>query len=105
MSPVKDLRGVIGKIMSYGKTMLADEKLRSRLPRIIVASLGMGAILVAALWTVRPVFEGGYALGLRVAVLIGLVALGMLSYFLLAHLLGAMKFGELRAMMRQRGFT
>jgi putative peptidoglycan lipid II flippase len=83
----------------------ADEKLRSRLPRIIVASLGMGAILVAALWTVRPVFEGGYALGLRVAILIGLVTLGMLGYFLLAHLLGAMKFGELRAMMRQRGFT
>jgi len=33
------------------------------------------------------------------------VALGMLSYFLLAHLLGAMKLGELRAMMTRRGFT
>jgi putative peptidoglycan lipid II flippase len=83
----------------------ADERLRRRLPRIIVASLAMGALLLAALWAVQPVFEGGHALWLRTAVLIGLVALGGVSYFVFAHLLGAMKFGELRAMMTRRGFT
>jgi putative peptidoglycan lipid II flippase len=82
-----------------------DEKLRSRLPRIILASLGMGAVLLAALWVVRPVFEGGYALWMRAVILMGLVGLGIVAYFLLAHLFGAMRLGELKAMMKRRGFT
>ena len=40
-------------------------------------------------------------LWLRALVLIGLVALGGVSYFLLAHLFGAMKFAELKEMMRR----
>jgi putative peptidoglycan lipid II flippase len=82
-----------------------DDKLRRRLPRIIVASLGMGAVLLSALWFVQPVFEGGHALSLRALTLVALVALGALSYFALAHLLGAMRLGELKAMMTRRGFT
>src|SRR5262249_42902389 len=82
-----------------------DEKLRSRLPRIIMASLGMGAVLLAALWLVRPVFEGGHALWLRALTLLGLVGLGTVSYFILAHLSGAMRLGEIKAMVKRRGFT
>ena len=77
-----------------------DDRIRSRLPRIILASLLMGAILVAAFWYVRPLFENGHPLLLRTAVLLGLVALGGISYFLLAHLTGAMKISELRAMLK-----
>jgi putative peptidoglycan lipid II flippase len=77
-----------------------DERIRSRLPRILLASLLMGAILMAAFYYLRPLFEGGYALWLRALVLLGLVALGGISYFLLAHLTGAMKIAEMRAMLR-----
>jgi putative peptidoglycan lipid II flippase len=82
-----------------------DDRLRARLPRIIIASLAMGALLLAALWVVRPFFEGGYALSLRALILVSLVALGALSYFALAHVLGAMRLGELRSMMTRGGFT
>jgi putative peptidoglycan lipid II flippase len=82
-----------------------DQRLRSRLPRIIVASLGMGAVLLLALVLVRPVFEGGHALWVRALILSGLVALGAASYFLLAHLLGAMKLAELKAMMTRQGIS
>src|SRR5438552_1331436 len=71
-----------------------DDKLRSRLPRIIEASLGMGAVLLAALSLIQPIFEGGYALWLRAASLLALVVLGVLCYFGLAHLFGAMKLTE-----------
>jgi putative peptidoglycan lipid II flippase len=77
-----------------------DDRIRHRLPRILLASLLMGAILAAAFYFLRPVFEGGNPLMLRAGVLIGLVALGAASYFLLAHVTGAMKISEMRAMLR-----
>jgi putative peptidoglycan lipid II flippase len=82
-----------------------DAQLRSRLPRIIAASLGMGAVLLAALWVMAPVFEGGYPLWERVLLLLALVVLGIVTYFGLAHLFGAMKLGDIKAMMTRRGFT
>ena len=77
-----------------------DERIRSRLPRILLSSVLMGAILAIAFYFLRPLYEGGYALWLRALVLLGLVALGGLSYFFLAHITGAMKLAELRAMLR-----
>lgn len=82
-----------------------DQRLRQRLPRIILASLAMGAILLGAYYFARPVFEGAEPLWLRAAVLGALVALGIVSYFLLAHVTGAMKVAELKGMLRRRPFT
>jgi putative peptidoglycan lipid II flippase len=82
-----------------------DAQLRSRLPRIIAASLGMGAVLLAAFWVAAPVFEGGHALWERALVLLALVVLGIVTYFGLAHVFGAMKLGDMKAMMTRRGFT
>ena len=79
----------------------ADQRLRRRLPRIIAASLVMGAILLGGFYFAAAIFIGGHALWLRALVLIGLVALGGVSYFILAHLFGAMKFAELKGMMRR----
>jgi putative peptidoglycan lipid II flippase len=79
----------------------ADQRLRRRLPRIIAASLVMGAILLGGFFLAAPIFSDGHALWLRALVLIGLVALGGISYFLLAHLFGAMSFGELTKMTRR----
>jgi putative peptidoglycan lipid II flippase len=79
----------------------ADERLRDRLPRIIAASLVMGALLLAGFYLLAPVFTDGHALWLRALVLFALIALGAIGYFLLGHLFGAMKLDELRKMMRR----
>ncbi|HTN97657.1 MAG TPA: murein biosynthesis integral membrane protein MurJ [Nordella sp.] len=79
----------------------ADERLRRRLPRIIAASLAMGAILLGTFYFSAPIFIDGNPLWLRALVLIGLVALGGIAYFLCAHLFGAMTLGEIRKMMRR----
>ena len=79
----------------------ADERLRRRMPRIIAASLLMGAFLLGAYYFLSPIFIDNHPLWLRALVLLGLVALGSVGYFLLAHLFGAMKIGELIKMSRR----
>jgi putative peptidoglycan lipid II flippase len=79
----------------------ADERLRNRLPRMIAASLAMGALLLVGYYFTSPIFLDSHPLWLRAVVLMALVALGCLSYFLFAHVFGAMKLGELKKMMRR----
>jgi putative peptidoglycan lipid II flippase len=79
----------------------ADERLRNRVPRMIAASLAMGALLLVCYYFTAPVFMGGYSLWFRALVLMAMVALGAISYFLLAHVFGAMKLDELKKMIRR----
>jgi putative peptidoglycan lipid II flippase len=79
----------------------ADERLRRRLPRIIAASLGMGAVLLGGFYLTADIFFGGHPLWLRGLILMVLVALGCITYFLFAHLFGAMKLDELKRMVRR----
>jgi putative peptidoglycan lipid II flippase len=96
---------LLGMTLARNGHYAPDARLKSKLPRIIGASLGMGVILLVCFLVVQPVFEGGHALWVRALVLCALVAIGTISYFGLAHVLGAMKFSELRSMLRGRGFT
>jgi len=68
---------------------------------MIAASLAMGAILLGSYYFLAPIFIGNHPLWLRSLVLLGLVTLGSVGYFLLAHLFGAMKLSELRKMSRR----
>jgi putative peptidoglycan lipid II flippase len=79
----------------------ADQRLRSRVPRIIAASLAMGIILFGGYYFTASMFIDSHPLWLRALVLVALVALGGISYFLLAHLFGAMTLGEIRKMTRR----
>ncbi len=75
-----------------------DDRFRSRLPRILAASLIMGA----ALWFGMVLL--GAALGLptwRYAALAALVALGILTYAAAAFALGAARLSDLKSALRR----
>ncbi|MEW5729927.1 MAG: murein biosynthesis integral membrane protein MurJ [Pseudomonadota bacterium] len=76
-----------------------DRRLKSRAPRILLAALLMGAVLAAAEHYSRPYADGQL---MALAVLVGLVAAGLASFFLAAQLLGAARLAEIRKMMRRR---
>ncbi|CAN5558596.1 murein biosynthesis integral membrane protein MurJ [soil metagenome] len=79
-----------------------DQRLAQRLPRILFASLAMGAILLFASWQMRTILEGPEGLWVRALALLGLVILGIVSYFLIAHVTGAMRLGEIMGVVRRR---
>lgn len=78
----------------------ADRRLKSRLLRMVAASLAMGAALwFAAAW-LAPAFQA--VLVVKVAALAALVAGGLAVYGLLALALGAVSPAELRDRLRRR---
>ncbi|MGY6634738.1 MAG: murein biosynthesis integral membrane protein MurJ [Alkalilacustris sp.] len=77
-----------------------DDRLRRRLPRIVVAAAGMGAMLVG----LDVALAGALATpGLRYAALAALITGGCLSYALLGTLLGAFRPTDLRRALRRGG--
>ena len=78
-----------------------DARLRDRLPRMVLASLGMGAVLFLLNRALAPVFVPGGSGTLRLAALSLLVAAGGIAYFAFGHVFKAMTVGELRAMLRR----
>ncbi|MFC0410302.1 murein biosynthesis integral membrane protein MurJ [Roseomonas elaeocarpi] len=73
-----------------------DRRLRTKLPRLIIATAVMTAVLWGAASLLFP------AESLRVPRLLLLVGLGLATYFGAAHLLGALDLRELRGMRRRR---
>jgi putative peptidoglycan lipid II flippase len=75
--------------------LVADERLRARLPRTLAAAL----IMAAVLWFLADVLAAPVAgpLVSRIAALAGLVAGGLVIFAAAAHLLGAARLNELRA--------
>ena len=78
---------------SYGDVARFDTRFRGRIWRMVIASAVMGAVLWWAYAALTPF------LGLdwwRALALVFLVAIGMISYFGVAHLIGAIRIGEIR---------
>jgi len=76
-----------------------DARLRKRIPRIVIASLGMGAGLWAARGYVLPYLDAGFWQG--VAALAVLVAAGLIVYGVLAIVFGAAKPSDLRIAVKR----
>ncbi|MGB7317217.1 MAG: murein biosynthesis integral membrane protein MurJ [Planktotalea sp.] len=75
-----------------------DAQLRRRIWRICLASAGMGALL----WSASASMSTFLGMdGWRYLALTILVSVGMLTYFILAHVLGAIRMSELKSAMRR----
>jgi putative peptidoglycan lipid II flippase len=79
-----------------------DAQCRQRLPRMLAASMLMGAVLFLGLHFTRGYFLEHVSHAWRIVALLGLMASGMVTYFGASQFLGAMTFGELRDMLRRR---
>ncbi len=75
--------------------LVADARLRSRLPRTVLATAGMAAALLLAS---AALHEAGPA---RVPALAAICLGGIAFFFAMAHLTGAMRLGELRGLVRR----
>ena len=78
-----------------------DDRLRQRLPRMLISGFIMGAILLGGYYLLAGNFAPGRGFLAALWGLVLLVGLGLSSYFGLAHLTGAMRLGELRSMLRR----
>jgi putative peptidoglycan lipid II flippase len=83
-----------------GEAVHLDDRARRRLPRIIVASLLMGLCLWAGNLVLAPMFGRGGADNLALVIL---VFIGVVSYFGVAHLVGAVRISELRRSLSRQG--
>lgn len=77
-----------------------DARLRARAPRILVASVGMAAVLIGGFHGLGGMLSGGG--GARIAALVILVGGGLAGYGALCLAVGAAVPAELRGMMRRR---
>ncbi|WP_420862730.1 murein biosynthesis integral membrane protein MurJ [Algirhabdus cladophorae] len=84
---------------SMGPAAQFDARFADRLPKIMIASIGMGLVLVAFSGVLAPMIASA---GLRYIGLALLISLGITSYFGTAHLTGAFTFGELRQALKRR---
>ncbi len=91
----------LGLVLKRRGFYVPDARLRDRLPRMVLASLGMGAVLFLLNRALAPVFVPGGSGTLRLAALSLLVAAGGIAYFAFGHVFKAMTVGELRAMLRR----
>jgi putative peptidoglycan lipid II flippase len=76
-----------------------DTRLKTRGPRIVAAGIGMAGVLFLAqdwLWS------SGLGLWKALSVVAILVVLGLVVFAVLAHIFGAARLDEMRAMMRKR---
>ena len=83
---------------NMGEDVHADARLIRRAPRILIASILMGALLWGGEMALSPVFELSRGLGTLL-----LVALGIVGYFTFAHLIGAVRMAELKGSVRRGG--
>ncbi|MEM9639322.1 MAG: murein biosynthesis integral membrane protein MurJ [Pseudomonadota bacterium] len=78
---------------SYGDVARFDTRFRGRIWRMVIASAVMGA----ALWWANAALTPFMGLDWwRALALAFLIAIGMISYFGVAHLIGAIRIGEIR---------
>nr|WP_217430397.1 murein biosynthesis integral membrane protein MurJ [Sulfitobacter algicola] len=83
---------------TMGPAAKFDTRFSQRLPRIIAASLVMGAILWVSAWLMAPALQMA---GIRYLALAGLIAIGIISYFGVGQLIGAFRFSEFRTAMKR----
>ena len=83
---------------TMGDAAKFDARFKSRLGRIILSALGMGATLLIASTVMQPFFG---IPTLRYLALLGLVVIGIVSYFGLGHLTGAFRLSEFKRNLRR----
>lgn len=81
-----------------GAASRLDERLRARLPRIVVAALFMGLVLFGATGLLEPLLSEP---GWRYPGLAALVAAGIASYFGAGAAIGAFRLSDLRSLRRR----
>jgi putative peptidoglycan lipid II flippase len=82
--------------------LVPDRRLRRAVPRLLLAAAAMAAVLIGLQWLFYP-SEGPYMRSpWRLAALAAMVAGGALSYFGIAHVLGALDLRELARMLRRK---
>ena len=91
--------GVLAFILSRHGYFLPDARLRQRLPRLVVSAVLMAAILAGLQWAIAPYMRGTWSALLGLS---GLLAGGIASFAVLAHVTGAAHLSEVRAMVRRR---
>jgi putative peptidoglycan lipid II flippase len=78
-----------------------DARSRHRLPRMVGSALLMGGLLLAGTWLLRANYAEQAGFLAAAWGLLLLVTGGVLSYFAVAHLSGAMRLGEIKATLKR----
>jgi len=78
-----------------------DDRLKARLPRILISGVLMGLLLLLGLWFLRENFAETASFLSAVWGLVVLVVGGVAGYFALAHFSGAMTLAEMRAAIKR----
>ena len=89
---------LINGTRTMGDAAKFDARFTKRLGRIILAALGMGAILFATATMMQPYFA---VATVRYLALLILIMTGIVSYFGIGHLIGAFKISEFRRNLRR----
>ena len=84
----------------FGDVARFDSRFHGRIWRICLAAGIMGAVLWAAADGLAQALTTG---GLRYLALAGLVGLGIVVYFAIAHFIGAVRLSEFRRALRRKG--
>ncbi len=87
-------------MMSRGYWRVDGQLLRKLLTLLVCAAL-MGVVLIAMAGWLAPTLTVGTLLPVRLAALGGLIAVGIVLFFGLAHITGAAKLGAMRTMLRR----
>ncbi|WP_424990813.1 murein biosynthesis integral membrane protein MurJ [Fluviibacterium sp. S390] len=83
---------------TMGEVARFDDRFRRAVPRQLLASILMGAVL----WALAQGLQGAlHTAGLRYGALALLIGAGIVSYFAAAHLLGALTLRELKSAFRR----
>lgn len=93
--------GLLGITLSRRGLFALDDRLRRRLPRIVLSGLFMGALLLAGTYALRANYAVGAGFVAAAWGLLLLVTGGVFSYFIIAHVTGAMRLGEIKSMLKR----
>ncbi|MFQ5958121.1 MAG: murein biosynthesis integral membrane protein MurJ [Alphaproteobacteria bacterium] len=93
--------GLMWAILARRGHLVLDARLKSRLPRAVLASVVMGLALWGIAAALAAPLAGGT--GPRIAALAALVAAGVVFFAAAAQIVGAANLRELRAMLRRGG--
>ena len=83
------------------KHYVPDARFKSRLPRMLLATAFMAAVLWASLWFLEPNYVAGAGFIKALWGLLALLGVGGLSYALAAQITGAFRFSDLKSAMRR----
>jgi putative peptidoglycan lipid II flippase len=84
---------------TMGTAAQFDDRFKTRLWRIVVAAVGMGIVLAISATLMTPFFD---IATLRYLALLGLVLIGVVSYFGIGQLIGAFKLSEFRRTLKRQ---